>query len=165
MIWDLCIIICYAIQFTTTGKQTLSSAEKIVLDESAAQVRLADKALLALDREDVKMIKSHYACHILLNRGAHYFSKLAEHGLMTEREAGEFIEEIEEEIHSLVACKEFAHEDEITNESKMHRLSKIPDYMLADLNLQEETQNYRNSLDKGDAVGFFAPLSVDNDQY
>lgn len=75
---------------------------------------------------------------------------------MTEREAGEFIEEIEEEIHSLTACKEFAHEDEITNESKMQRLSRIPDYMLSNMDLKEETENYRKSLDKGDAAGFFA---------
>lgn len=47
----------------TNESNALSAAEKVVLDESAAQVRLADKALLGIDREDVKMIKSHYACH------------------------------------------------------------------------------------------------------
>ncbi|KAL3769325.1 hypothetical protein ACHAWO_007524 [Cyclotella atomus] len=144
-------------EFTCTSKQSLSSAEKIVLDESAAQVRLADKAIQGLDKEDVKMIKSHYACHILLSRSAHYFSKLSQYGLMSQREAGEFIEEIEEEIHSLIACKEFAHEDEITTETKMHRLSRIPEYMLANMDLKEETENYRLSLEKvGDAGGFFS---------
>jgi hypothetical protein len=76
---------------------------------------------------------------------------------MSQREAGEFIEEIEEEIHSLIACKEFAHEDEITTETKMHRLSRIPEYMLANMDLKEETENYRLSLEKvGDAGGFFS---------
>lgn len=129
-----------------------------MLDESAAQVKLADKALLSLAKEDVKMIKSHYACHILLNRSAHYFAQLANHGLMTPREASEFTEEIEEEIHFLSACREFTHDDEMTNDTKMHQLSRIPDYMLLDMNLQEETQSYRKSLDKGDESGFFSPL-------
>jgi hypothetical protein len=153
-----CLVIHTYTQFTSTSQQSLSSAEKIVLDESAAQVRLADKAILGLDKEDVKMIKSHYACHILLNRSARYFSKLAQYGLMSHREAGEFIEEIEEEIHALIACKEFAHQDEITDDTKMHRLSKIPDYMLANMDLKEETENYRDSLEKGwDTGGFFSP--------
>ena len=41
-----------------------------MLDESEAQVQLADKALSSLPEEDVKMIKSDYACQILLNRSA-----------------------------------------------------------------------------------------------
>lgn len=144
------------LQFTSVSEQCLSSAEKIVLDESAAQVRLADKALLALDKEDVKMIKSHYACHILLNRSAHYFSKLSKYGLMSDREAGEFIEEIEEEIHSLAACREFAHQDEMTDGSKMNRLSRIPENMLTNMNLKEETTDYRSSLTEQAASEFFS---------
>jgi|GEM_PF-4626784 len=141
----------------STSLGSLSSAEKIVLEESAAQVRLADKALLALDKEDVKMIKSHYACQILLSRSAHYFSRLSKYGLMTEREAGEFIEEIEKEMHNLIACREFTHQDEISHNMKMHRLSRIPDYMLVNMHLQEETNSYRNSLSQQNTTGFFAP--------
>lgn len=145
-------------EFTSDRKQSLTSAEKVVLDESTAQVRLADKVLLGLDKEDVKMIKSHYACQVLLSKSAHYFARLSEHGLMTQREAGEFMEEIESEMYHLLSCREFIHEDEMTQQAKMHRFSRIPDYMLADIDtsLQEEVVHYRNVGDNQDVSGFFS---------
>lgn len=143
-------------EFTTDRKHSLTSAEKVVLDESAAQVKLADKVLLGIDKEDVKMIKSHYACQVLLSKSAHYFARLSEHGLMTQREAGEFMEEIESEMYHLLSCREFVHEDEMTQQAKMHRFSRIPDYMLADMSLQEEVGNFRNVTDNQDVSGFFS---------
>ena len=66
----------------------------LVLDESDEQVELADEALKKLSETDVAIVKSHYVCQILLNRAAYYFIKLKKNGLMTEREADHFLENI-----------------------------------------------------------------------
>ena len=65
---------------------------------------------------------------------------------MTQREANEFLEEIQGELRKLVSCKELAHEDELTSEMKMNRLSLIPNDMLAEMDLLMETEEFRNSL-------------------
>lgn len=65
---------------------------------------------------------------------------------MTQREANEFLEEIQVELRKLVSCKELAHEDELTSEMKMNRLSLIPNDMLAEMDLLMETEEFRNSL-------------------
>lgn len=64
---------------------------------------------------------------------------------MTQREANEFLEEIQVELRKLVSCKELAHEDELTSEMKMNRLSLIPNDMLAEMDLLMETEEFRNS--------------------
>merc|ERR1712008_424791 len=63
-------------EFSKVGEACLTAAEKVVLDESDKQVELADTALAEIEDGDVAMVKSHYICHILLNRAADYFTKL-----------------------------------------------------------------------------------------
>lgn len=48
-------------EFTTVGKDSLTAAEKNVLDESKMQMAMADKVLNSLDKVDVQVVKSHYA--------------------------------------------------------------------------------------------------------
>ena len=91
---------------------------------------MADEALDEMVEEDVAIVKSHYVCHILLNRAAYYFKKLNKNGLMTEKEAGGFLEEIEEHIYHVLKCREMAHTDEMTSALKMERLSEIPAQLL-----------------------------------
>ena len=92
---------------------------------SDEQVALANKALSELDEDDVAMVKSHYACQILLNRSAYYFKKLQKSGLMTEKEAGEFLEEIEGSLFELLECRETHHSEEMTPEDKNARLTAL----------------------------------------
>ena len=75
---------------------------------------------------------------------------------MTQREANAFLEEIQVELRELASCNEFSHGDEMTPESKMKQLSLIPPKMLADMNLEKETDKFRKSLEKQDVSGFFA---------
>ena len=104
-------------------------------------------------------------CHVnvpsvLLSKSADYFTKLSHHGLMTQKEAGEFMEGIEEELYELSSCRQFIHQDELDVEMKMQRFSKIPDYMVTNMELDEEVTEYRNnSKNQGDAAGFFLPTS------
>ena len=120
-------------EFASCGKDSLTIAEKIVLDESTAQLALADKTLNSLDKDDVLMTTSHYACQVLLWKSAHYFEKLAERGLVTQKEAGGFLEEIEEDIFDVLQCREVTHKDEISLKSKENRLRSLPEYMLSEL--------------------------------
>mmetsp|Transcript_26297 Transcript_26297/g.56470 ORF Transcript_26297/g.56470 Transcript_26297/m.56470 type:complete len:997 (-) Transcript_26297:1437-4427(-) len=117
------------------GNGCLTAAEKIVMDESDGQVEMAVGTLSKFDEMDVAMVKSHYVCQILLNRAAYYFKKLKKHGLMTEREAGEILEEIEENIYDLLECRKTEHTDEMSTAHKMHRLESMPRGMLKSLNL------------------------------
>mmetsp|Transcript_11154 Transcript_11154/g.19589 ORF Transcript_11154/g.19589 Transcript_11154/m.19589 type:complete len:998 (+) Transcript_11154:30-3023(+) len=117
-------------EFSKAGYGSLTAAEKIILDESEKQVEMADEALNEMADEDVAIVKSHYVCHILLNRTAYYFKKLKKHGLVTEKEAGGFLEEIEEHIDHVLKCREMVHTDEMTSSHKVKRLSEIPAQLL-----------------------------------
>ena len=129
-------------EFTSIGKDNLTSAEKVVLDEAKGQCDLAENSLRILDANDVKVVKSHYVCQVLLYKSAFYYAKLNKRGLMTEREAGEFLEAIEEELYECHECREVVHENELTETHKLYRLSSIPKMMLQDLNLDKEVETY-----------------------
>ncbi|KAL3804609.1 hypothetical protein ACHAW5_000083 [Stephanodiscus triporus] len=93
-------------EFSECGEGRLTEAEKVVLDESDEQVRLAEEALSKLDARDVKLVTGRYACQILLNRAAYYLTELEEEGFMSGREAGEFLDEIHEHISDLYESHE-----------------------------------------------------------
>lgn len=122
-----------------------------MLDEIDGQVELADQALSKLDANEVAMVKSHYACQILLNRAAYYNKKLKKHGLMTEREAGGFVEEIEENLYDLLECQETEHTDEMSTDHKMHRISNCSPELLSTWNLLDEVskRNLHVTVDDG----------------
>ena len=106
------------------GNGELTQAENIVLQESVDQVRLAEQALDEFDEKEVQQIKSHYACNIILSRAAAYYERLSRQGLMSEREAGEFLEEMEENILHTKECLDSSHAGEL---SEHHKLEMIPD--------------------------------------
>ena len=93
-------------EFSKAGEGQLTAVEKIVLEESDNQVTFANEALGKLESVDVKMVTSQYACQILLNRAAHYLTKLKNYGLMTEKEASEFLDAIHENICDLWKYRE-----------------------------------------------------------
>jgi len=90
------------------------------------EVQLAEGALEELLEEDVAMVKSLLLCHIVLNKAADYFKKLASQGLMSGKEAGEFLEHIEDEISHILSTKEMDHSAELSNTIKQARLSQVP---------------------------------------
>jgi hypothetical protein len=104
------------------GKDELSRAENVVLQESLNQVLRAEQALSEFDENKVQQIKSHYACHIILNKAAAFYEKLSLQGLMTEREAGEFLEEVESSIRHLNECQVPVHNGELSERHKMERM-------------------------------------------
>ncbi len=87
---------------------------------------MADEALEKLEKEDVAIAKSLLLCHILLSRAAGYFKKLASQGLMSEREAGTFLEDIDKNISDVMHAHAIDHSEEMTSSAKERRLSEIP---------------------------------------
>ncbi len=104
------------------GKDELTRAENIVLQESFEQVTLAEEALAEFDEEEVQQIKSHYACHIILSTAAAYYERLSRQGLMSEREAGEMLEEIESSTRHVDECQSFTHAGELSEGHKKQRM-------------------------------------------
>ena len=97
----------------------------VFLADSDLQVKMANAALEQMPEADVNIVKSHYVCQILLNKSAHYMTKLKERGLMTEREAGEVLEEIEGHMLHAFQCRKETHTDELTHAGKQKRLSVV----------------------------------------
>jgi len=93
--------------------------------KSKMEVEVAEAALEELLEEDVAMVKSLLLCHIVLNKSADYFKKLASQGLMSGKEAGEFLEHIEDEISQILSIKEVDHSAELSNTTKVARLSMV----------------------------------------
>ena len=104
-------------EFASITRQSLTLAEKTVIDESREQVARAESAINAFDAEDVNVVKSQYVCQILLHKSANYFEKLAHNGLMTEREAGEFLEKYDHELRKLRKSSEL--------KAEIHHLNQI----------------------------------------
>jgi len=68
-------------EFACQDTDTLSAAEKIVLNECDSQVHLAQFELDTIDKEHVSLIKTNYLAQILLNQGAYFVKKLQKDGL------------------------------------------------------------------------------------
>mmetsp|Transcript_6246 Transcript_6246/g.11461 ORF Transcript_6246/g.11461 Transcript_6246/m.11461 type:complete len:550 (-) Transcript_6246:241-1890(-) len=120
-------------EFSSSEEENLTTAERKVLEESAAQIEKAKDMLKSLDFDDVLMIKSRYACQILLNRSARYFEKLNKRGLVSDKEAGEFLDEVENYINSTLEPHENTQYSRMSSGAKVNRLRSLPEYMLTDL--------------------------------
>lgn len=88
-------------EFSSVSTNSLTLAEKTVIDESREQVSKADTAIAAFDAEDVQSVKSQYVCQILLHKAANYFETLSANGFMTDREANEFLSKFDLELREL----------------------------------------------------------------
>jgi hypothetical protein len=91
----------FKVEFASVYANSLTLAEKTVLDESREQVSRADSAVAAFDSEDVQSVKNQYICQILLHKAANHFENLSANGLMTDREAGEFLGKYDLELREL----------------------------------------------------------------
>mmetsp|Transcript_28882 Transcript_28882/g.65754 ORF Transcript_28882/g.65754 Transcript_28882/m.65754 type:complete len:1017 (+) Transcript_28882:196-3246(+) len=101
----------------------LTAAEKIVLNECDSQLNMAQFELDAIDKDQVSLIKTNYLAQILLNKGASCIKKMQADGLMTEKEAGEFLEEVAEYLRRLEGNTE---QQVLSKAVKSGRLSLMP---------------------------------------
>jgi len=102
-------------EFASVNSNSLTLAAKAVLDESKDQVAKAESAINNFDVDDVSAIKSQYVCQILLYKSAHYFENLARRGLMTEKEATEYLYQYDLELRKLRLQSELKTEIRLLN--------------------------------------------------
>ena len=106
-------------EFCVEGKGEFTSQERLVLEESQAQVRVAKAFLESKEKRDVTVIVSHLACVILLNKGARYMEYLAGEGLLKQKEAHHFIELTSHALDGLKYCSKSKHPGELTRAEKL----------------------------------------------
>jgi hypothetical protein len=68
------------------------------MEESRAQVRKANAVLRGKNKKELKHVISHYLCVILQNKRARYVKVLLDSGVLLQREARHYLEEIDESI-------------------------------------------------------------------
>lgn len=113
----------------------LTDVEKLILKENDEQVLLAKEALTQLGATDVKIVTSHYLCQILLNRAAHHLEQLKEHGLMSDKEATDYLEEIEVQLSKLF--KYHMHSQKMSAKDKANILAQAPAELLEKWNIEK----------------------------
>lgn len=86
--------------------ENLTEAEATVLKESDVVCARATALLESIPSHTVDEIVSHQFCCILLNMGVRHFNNLAESGLLTPKEAEEFLKKIQDLMLQVNACAE-----------------------------------------------------------
>jgi hypothetical protein len=88
----------------TTSSMT---AFKEVMKESRAEVRKAKEVLKSHSKKKLKHVISHYLCAIIQNKAARYIKLLLDSGVLLQKEARHFLEEIDEDISHIRKCPMF----------------------------------------------------------
>jgi NhaP-type Na+/H+ or K+/H+ antiporter len=103
------------------GRGEVSSAFRIVMDESRAQVRKAEEVLKSKNKKQLKHVISHYLCIILQNKAARYVQLLLDSGVLLKREATHYLEHLDENIQHIRFCRLDKHPGfiERVDESKL----------------------------------------------
>lgn len=124
---------------------SVDATENVVLDESKAETDAAQKELDEVEKDDVLVVKSHYFCVILLNKGtcfalqltimnlsclnhvincyhlpkvAKYVEWLLEGGVLSSQEASTFLDNIEQYLVSANYCTMMDSPDEAVKSIK-----------------------------------------------
>jgi len=103
----------------------VTHSEKIVLNESELECRMANEFLETKNADDVKNVVAHIMCNVLLNKAVRYTEKLHRNGLLKASEATEWIEEFDHQLNEVSKCTAHKHPDEISQSEKDHRNNLI----------------------------------------
>ena len=76
----------------------LTPAEKQIIEESKAQIRLAEADLAEIDSVDVTAVKAHLLCLVLLNNSVKYVERLSRQHLIPEQAATELLEVLDQYV-------------------------------------------------------------------
>jgi len=91
----------------------LSSAERTALEESEEECRAAMKVLHSFSTDAVKTVVSHKVCNVLLNNAAKQVERLSETGALLETEAADFLDQIQDQLFAIEACRSLSHTGEM----------------------------------------------------
>jgi hypothetical protein len=84
--------------------ENLTEAEATVLQESDRVCKIATVLLDSFPLRNVDEIVSHQFCVILLKVGVRHFKDLADSGLLTPKEAEEFVKDFQDLILQINSC-------------------------------------------------------------
>ena len=90
---------------------TIREAADKVMEESKKQEQLAQNLLDTVGKDQLKVVVDHFICHVLLNKAAKMVKKHHASGMLKDKEAEHFLEEIDEAIYLTNICY-VGHEDE-----------------------------------------------------
>ena len=83
------------------------AAFKEVMKESKGEVRKAKEVLKSQNKKKLKHVISHYLCCVIQNKTARYIKLLLDSGVLLQKEARHFLEEIDEDVRHIRKCPLF----------------------------------------------------------
>ena len=115
----------------------LKPAEARILQESEAQLRLAEEDLKNIDRVDVITVKGHLLCLILLNKAIQFVEQLCKQNLIPEAAASELLEKLDLYVENVSLCDkmELEHKDRLNQSTKIIRLRQLPQNINTEFNI------------------------------
>jgi hypothetical protein len=115
----------------------LKPAEARILQESEAQLRLAEEDLKNIDRVDVITVKGHLLCLILLNQAIQFVEQLCKQNLIPEDAASELLEKLDKYVENVSLCDkmELEHKDRLNQSTKIIRLRQLPQNIVTEFNI------------------------------
>ena len=129
-----------------------TAAEEKILDESKAQVALAEADLDDVVLEDKERIKGHMLCRIILNGAVKYIGTLSEQGLIPEKDATDLLEYLNELLDNITVCRKYIHEGRLNLATQVDRLRQLPSRTIQEFNLYDAIDELsRRSLTEEEA--------------
>jgi NhaP-type Na+/H+ or K+/H+ antiporter len=97
-------LLSYVDSLSLDVHSAFAQAVDMVLDESGKQVASAHEFLNEYPPKEIENITSHYVASILLHRLAVFVEKNATEGILTKKEANEYLERIDRNVQSVHTC-------------------------------------------------------------
>ena len=125
----------------------LKPAEARILQESEAQIRLAEEDLKNIDRVDVITVKGHLLCLILLNQAVQFVEQLCKQNLIPEAAASELLEKLDKYVENVSLCDkmELEHKDRLSHTTKIIRLRQLPQNIVTEFNIMAAIEEMTKS--------------------
>lgn len=89
-----------------------------MLLESEEECKKAEDLIASFPPDNVELIASHKFCNILLNRMVHDIEHLTAESLLSETEAEEMLDHIQQQLFALNGCEAHEHPGELPIEEK-----------------------------------------------
>lgn len=114
-----------------------TAAEEKILEESNAQVALAEADLEDVVFEDKERIKGHMLCRIILSGAVQYVETLSEQGLIPEKDATDLLDYLNELLDDITVCRNYIHEGRLNLATQVDRLRQLPTRTIQEFNLYD----------------------------
>eukprot|EP00580_Thalassiosira_gravida_P014083 CAMPEP_0201682116 /NCGR_PEP_ID=MMETSP0494-20130426/51456_1 /ASSEMBLY_ACC=CAM_ASM_000839 /TAXON_ID=420259 /ORGANISM="Thalassiosira gravida, Strain GMp14c1" /LENGTH=1055 /DNA_ID=CAMNT_0048165873 /DNA_START=148 /DNA_END=3316 /DNA_ORIENTATION=- len=126
----------------------LTPAEVKVIEESQAQVRLAEADLNGIDQLVVTAVKGHLLCLILLNSSVRFVERLSRQRLIPEKAASEILEALDGYVEHVWVCEKLAHDHDgrLSTSIQLARLKQLPQNIQDEFNIWEAIEEITKTI-------------------